>query len=149
MTLANCVQQVLCGLTAATRNAIVALLQGYVAQLDLLKAALEAQLVYLNILSVPPQIANSLVQTVISEVKAGANLIPLDLIGDCFSLGQLNAYIQTNIDIILADANIIANDLSRLLSFGDEIRAEIADLEAVITFYQDIITTINVCPQVF
>lgn len=148
MTLTNCVKQVLCGLSAAVQNALVALIKGYIAQLDLYKAQLEAKLVYLAMLSTPPQVLNSLAQTALSEIKAGANIVPLDLVGRCFQVGELNEAIQENLNIVLADANTIANDLSRLLSFRDEVEEAIADVQAVIDLYTEIVATIDACATV-
>lgn len=147
MALANCVQVLLCGLSAAVRNALVALLQGYIAQLGLVVATLKAQLIYLNILTAPVKIADDAVTGVITKVRAAANLVPLSLIGQCVDIGDLNVSIQQNLDVVLADATIIANDLERLLSFGDEIAAKIQSFENTIQFYEQVIATINVCPQ--
>lgn len=146
MALPACVQAVLCGLSATTRNALSALVRSYVTQLDIAISGLRAKLVVLNILTVPPQLLNTIVQEVITEVKAGANLIPLSVIGQCIEVGDLNVSIQQNLDLILSDANIIANDLSRLLSFKDEVESLITELQATINTYQQVISMLDACP---
>lgn len=144
--LPNCVEAVLCGLSASVRSAISALLQGYVTQLNIAIVALEAKLVYLDILTIPPQALKAFVDQAIAEVKAGANLIPFSAIGQCIEVGNLNVAIQQNLDIVLSDANIISNDLSRMLSFKDEVTAEIAQLQATLNTYTQVIALINACP---
>jgi len=145
VALANCVKLVLCGLSAATRNAIVGILQGYVGVLNAQITSLEVELVALNIATAPVALANSAVQSFINQVKAGANIVPLNLIGECFDLGQLNEAVQVNLDLALVDANIIANDLERLLSFKAELDATILDLQTTIELYTEVIATIKVC----
>lgn len=141
----NCVKVLLCGLSAATRNAIVALLNGYIGVLNAQVTTLTAELDVLNIASAPVALANSLVQSFINEVKAGANIIPFDLIDQCVEIGQLNEAIQVNLDIALVDADIIASDLERLLSFKDELTAEIADIQTTLELYVEAIATFDLC----
>lgn len=143
----TCVKDLLCGLSNATRAALSGILDGYVAQLGILEAALLAKLQFLNILTVPPQLANTLVQAALSEAKAAANIIPLDLIGQCAGMGKLNESIQTNIDALMSDVSQIATDLSRLASFTDELNAQLDDVRGVIQYYKDILATIEICSQ--
>lgn len=145
MSLSNCVKTILCGLSAATRSALKTLVQGYVAQLEVLVTALEAKLIYLDLLTAPVNVLNSLAQQAIAEVKAGANIVPLDLIGSCIEIGDLNVSIQNNLDALLVDVNIVANDLERLLSFRDEVQAEINNLREVIALYNNVIDALDAC----
>lgn len=145
MALANCVQHVLCGLSAGVRSALVVLIKGYINQLQVYETLITARRAYLNILTAPIAIAKNVVDGVITQAKAGANIIPLDLIGDCFEVGQLNESIQANLNLVLVDANILATDLERLLSFGDELDAILVDVNSTIQFYESIIAAIDVC----
>lgn len=145
MALAVCVKVVLCGLSNATRQAINTVLGAYIIQLNLARAALELKLVKLNVATVPVQLLNTAIQGVVNEIKAGANIIPISVIGDCIGVGDINAAIQSNLDILLVDANIITSDLQRLLSFRDEVQGVLDDLESVILLYEEVLTLLTTC----
>lgn len=148
MALANCVAQVLCGLAAATRAAIASLIDKYLIALRVARAELEAQLVVLDIASAPIIALNNLAQQALLEVKAGANLIPLDLIGNCLDVGRLNETIQANLDIVAGDISIVAQDLARLVSFRDEVEASIRELDRFIDTYLEILEIIDGCDAI-
>lgn len=147
MALANCVKDLLCGLSGALRNALVAILESYIVQLDVLIAAKDAELVKLNVLAVPVLLVNPIAQDLLAQAKAGANLLPLDIIADCFQFGQLNLSIQTNLDALAQDISVLTTDIARLLSAGDEVRAVIADLQEVRNFYVEVIAQIVICAE--
>lgn len=145
MALADCVREVLCGLSAATRNALVGIIRGYVTALEAEKAILQAKLLKLNILTLPVSALNSVAQSALAQARAGANIVPLDLIGTCVDVGNLNDVITRNIEIVTRELNKIATDLERLLSFADEINAAIDDIDAVLQTYIEVIEFIDTC----
>lgn len=145
MALADCIIQVLCNLSNAVRNTLANLIRTFTAQMSAYKAVLVAKLAKIDIASAGIQILNRVASEAILTAKAGANIIPIDLINGCVAVGGLNRAIQENLDVLLADANIIANDLARLLSFRDDISAVLADVERLITFYTDIGNTLATC----
>lgn len=145
MALDSCVREILCGLSAAVRAALSSIIQGYILQLGTYKATLEAQLIYLDLLAIPPQLVNTLAQQALNEAKAATNLIPLSLIGRCVDIGDINATIEDNVNIIAADLNIILTDVSRILSQSDEIQALIDTVSASINLYTEVLSLIDLC----
>lgn len=147
-SLENCAKIIICGLSAGVRNALAGIVKGYIAELDTYVGVLQAKLVYANIAVLPIQALSKAVTLAVNDAKAGANIVPLDIIGQCVGIGDINVAIQANLDVILADALVISNDLSRLLSFRDEINAEIASVQNTINFFQLVIAQIDLCQAV-
>lgn len=145
--LARCVEAILCGLSRATQNALINLINGYLIQLDLARASLEAELAVLNIATAPIALANTVAQQALAQIKAGANLIPLDIIGTCFEVGVLNETISENIDALAVDVNIIASDLQRLVSARDEVEAALDNLVQSISLFRSILETFSTCEE--
>ena len=149
-SLAACVRAILCGLSAATGKALAGFINGFIADLEAQVAILQAKLLYLNILKEPIVVANTAVQLALSKASNAVigQLVPLQTIGQCFAIGSLTTSIQTNIDLVAGDAAIIAGDLERLVSVGDEIQFEIDALNSTILYYGLIVQTINACSLV-
>ena len=147
MALNPCVREILCGLSGAVRTTLATIIEGYIAQLNAYRATLEAQLIYLDILTLPLQPLNALAQEALNQSKAGLNIVPLDLIGRCAGIGDLNNAISLNIDLAAASLNNITTDLNRLLSQSDEVRAVIAQVDTVISYYGEVLNEMDFCPE--
>lgn len=145
MALPLCVRAILCGLSTGVQNALAGILAGYIAIIDVEIGALTGYLVYLNIATLPINALNSVVQTALLQAKAAANIVPFSIIGECIQVGDLNVAIQANIDVILEDVNVIATDLSRLLSIKEETDAAIRELQAVRDTYVEVLGILNAC----
>lgn len=148
LTIDNCAIQLLCGLSAATRNALVQLINGYIIALEAEESLIRVQLLKAQIALAPINLAAQIAEEALQKAKAAANIVPLNLIGQCVSIGNLNLAIQQNLDIILQDIVVITNDLNRLLSIQDAFQAEINQINSTIQYYQNIIATLNACPFV-
>ncbi len=145
MTLGKCVKGVLCGLSAATRNALALILKKYVTELQLYEQALEAEAIYLNALAIVPNILNKEVQAVIRAARSALDLVPLSLIGNCFDMQDLNRSVQVSLDLALAEAKIISQDLERLLSAGDEVQIRLDEVRVTIQTYAEALALIDAC----
>jgi hypothetical protein len=86
-----------------------------------------------------------LAEQTLTQLKAGASIIPLDLIGQCTDVSQLTLSIQQNIDLALSDINVIFNDITRLLSYKDDVEAAIEDLASVISVYTEVLGLLEIC----
>lgn len=140
-----CVRQVLCGLSKSVREALRALIAAQVAILQVQIAQLEAYSAYLDVLTLPVSAASSLAEQFIQQVKSAAQVIPLDLIGTCVDVGNLNRAIEDTLNTALQDVNVLTNDLNRLLSFSDEVGALIDDLNETLNLYNAILDIIDLC----
>lgn len=146
--LSNCVKDILCGLSHGVRNALASLIRLFMAQIDAQIALLSAQLVYLDILSAPPQLAKVAVDAAVAQVKQYAQLIPFSLVAGCVGMSDLSLGVQANLDAITSTADIILDDLSRLLSFRDEIQAILEDLETIRDLYAEVLNQVSLCAVV-
>lgn len=145
MALDPCVRQILCALGQASLAAITPILDTQIAALTAQKAAIVAQLVALDVASLPVQAANSLAQGVLTQARSIANLVPLQFVSGCVDLGDLNVGVNTALDSISAEATTVAEDLTRLLSFSEELNALSEEIDELITLFEDIKQEIETC----
>src|SRR5688500_17819453 len=97
----NCIISLRCGLPGAVKNARAGLIQSYMAAIDVEIAALEGKLIYLNILTTPVSLLGTLAQEALNQARAGANIIPFDLMKECdVGLNPLVVGIQANVDLL-------------------------------------------------
>lgn len=146
MAVERCVKDLLCALSGSTIDTLKGLITQYRAALATQITVLQTQLIKLDVLTLPQQLANELAQTAIQEVRSGAdNIIANIPLADCLALSEVTEAIQTNIDVTLAEANAIVEDLNRLLSRRAEVEALIAALEEKRTLYLDVLTALDEC----
>lgn len=145
MALDQCVQDILCSLSAGVRNAFVSILRTYITQIDVSIAAYEAKLVYLNILAVPPQALNEIAQTALNQVRNVTRLVPFSVIQECTDYNQITGAVQTTLDDLSSNAQILTNDLQRILSLRDEVEAVIIDLRRVRDLYVEVLSVTDAC----
>lgn len=145
MALVQCVKDILCSLSAGVRNGLADIVRIYLAQIDALIAKNQLTLTNLDIATAPLNILNDLAQTSIAAVKSEAELLPLDAITECVEFGDVSFAIQENLDALLVNANVLTNDLSRVLSYKDELEARVAELRRVRDLYVDVLAQIDIC----
>ena len=146
--LQNCAKIILCGLSGAAQAQLKSLISTYVGVLEGQIGALEAQLVVLDILTAPVEIARNAANEVGNQVKQGLKIVPTGLVADCVGLNVIPETIERNVDIVLQDINLIATDLERLLSFRDEIEALIDDFREALEVYSQILTNFDLCEEI-
>lgn len=145
MALNPCVREILCALGQASLAAITPILDSQIAALNAQKAVILSQLVALDVASLPVQAANGVAQRVLADVRAIGNLVPLQLVSGCADLGDLNTGLNTALDVVAAEAVTITEDLSRLLSFSEELNAINDEFDELITLFEDIKQEIETC----
>ncbi len=143
--LQDCVKEILCGLSSAVLKQLKILIDGQIAILETAITALQAQILQYDILSKPIEAANIIFQAGITKVKKASTLIPLDLITDCVDLGDYNLNVQQTIDLASSTTNELTSELSRLLSFKEELNALVTDLTKAVKQFTDITDIIDRC----
>lgn len=141
----TCVRTIICGLSSATLSVLDQIFATYQAQIQLQILFLQSELSKLDILAAPVVLANEAAQSLLSQVRAAANLLPMSLIAGCTQFSDVNLAIRQNIDRISADAQVVATDLTRLLSMRDEVSALINELNTVLDLYAAIRAQISLC----
>lgn len=145
VVLAQCAIELLCGLGNAAKSLVLEVLDKYIALLDVYIAALEAKLVYLDILTAPVQLAQSLVDSILNELRQYSTLIPFQLVEQCADLSKFTESIAATFDAISSSIRAVTTDLNRLLSFADEVRALIVDLKQVRATYRALLDSMLSC----
>lgn len=143
----QCVKLVLCGLAASTRNVLLSLLDQYITLLNVEKTRLQALLLEASILSGGASVLNDIVQQQIGLVRSGLNYIPVSAIETCAGLGDFNVTVNGTINTVLAEADKIATDLARYISFGDELNAQVNKIEDAIEVYSHVQITLRACGE--
>ena len=145
MALNPCVQQILCALSGTVLGSLNRLIDTQIAALQTQILIIEAQILQYDILTLPLEAAASLARTQIQNIRNSALLVPLNLIAGCTDLGDFNLGLQKSIDNAVADLDSIVGDLTRVLSFKEELNATVAELNGIIDQFQDILATIETC----
>lgn len=140
-----CVKQILCSLSDSALRSIQALIDGQVAILEAQIAVFQAQLLQYDILALPVVAVQQAANAVVQEVKESAYLIPLNLISQCVDLGFFNLNLQQSIDVALSTTNDLLFELTRLLSYRDELNAIVNELNAAIDQFTNISAIIDAC----
>lgn len=145
MALNPCVRQILCSLSGTVLRSLNAIINTQIGVLQAQVLVFEAQLLQYDILAIPVQAAANVARETLTEVRNSALLIPLELIEDCLDLGLFNLNLQRSIDVVIAELDNLVGNLTRLLSFREELAAIIAELNGIIDQFQDILATIETC----
>jgi len=140
-----CVKQILCSLSDSALRSIQALIDGQVAILEAQIVVFQTQLLQYDILALPVQAVQQAANAVVEEVKQSAYLIPLNQISQCVDLGFFNLNLQQSIDVALSTTNDLLFELTRLLSYRDELNAIVNELNAAIDQFTNISTIIDAC----
>jgi hypothetical protein len=143
--LSPCVKSILCGLNAAAKDALIAFLDLYIAQGRTQVNVYKAQLLQFDIAVIPVQIARGIADQVIAEIKKYTQVLPLGLFQGCSDLGDLNQAATAFIDEYAAEANIILDDLERLLSFKLYLEATIRALEELLKYLTSLLDIFEGC----
>ncbi len=151
MALDACVQTILCGLGNPVLTAINGIVAAQLVQVDAEIVQVEASLALIGIAVAPIQALEGLAETVVSEARSLANLIPMQLLIGCADLGTAMVTVNDVLQVPLAAANTYLGRANRFLSFQDEQQALLARLEATRTYLTDLQTAIQqalagICP---
>jgi hypothetical protein len=139
--------QLLCGLSAPVRGVIKAALGAQKTLLQAELAPLQAQLLALDVATAPLAFAQSIAESALATARSALSILPTDIVVGCASLGQINVDLVTATDALTADVRAVLDDLNRLLSFQEEIRAVILEFEAIIDRFTALVDLIEVCGQ--
>lgn len=140
-----CVRAILCGLSNAALAGVKSLITTQLAFVTAQLALITAQLAQYNILATAVQASANFVEGQIQDIRAAANLIPLQLISGCVGLGDLNLSINADIDKATAQFEAFVADATRILSFIDELNLVKEALQQEIDLYNAILSTISLC----
>ncbi len=141
----DCVKKILCGLSSAVLKEIQILIDGQLAILESAITALQAQILQYDILSIPIKAANTVFQAGITKIKKASTLIPLNWSIDCVDLGDYNLNVQQTVDLAATTADELISELSRLLSYKEELNALFTDLTKALDQFTDISDIIDQC----
>ena len=145
VTLAPCVQQILCALSNAALSALKSIISGQIALLKAQILVFQTQLLQYDVLAIPVEVVQAAANAVVNKVRGAASLVPLNIISQCVDLGNFNLNLQQSIDVALATANDVLFEATRLLSYKTELNAVVANLNAAIDQFNAINTIIDGC----
>ena len=145
VTLAPCVQTIICALSHAALSALKNIINGQIAILEAQILVFQTQLLQYDILSIPVVAVQAAANAVINKVKGAANLVPLAAISNCVDLGDFNINLSQSIDIATSTANDILSEATRLLSYKTELAAIVQNLKAAIDQFTAILSVIDQC----
>lgn len=128
MALNECVQRILCGLSAGALQALGFALDALVVQNNIAIAALQARAAALSLKLVPLELARAGVEAALRAAQEASRMLPLALIADCADLGDLNTLTRQAIEREVAAVFLILDDINRLLSIQNELAALIGQL---------------------
>lgn len=145
MALDPCVKQILCALSDSALRSVQGLIDGQVAILEAQIAVYQTQILQYDILSLPVVATQQALQQVVDEVKESAFLIPLNAISQCADLGKFNLNLQQSIDVALGATNDVLFELTRLLSYKEELNFLVSELNNAIDQFTNISAIIDQC----
>lgn len=140
-----CVKELLCGLNKAAQTAIRSAIGIIILQIETQITALNAYLIYLNILTAPLNLVNKSIKQVAQELRSLANIIPLPFLASCLDLTEVVTRFNVAFESDLAYIDRIVAETNRYLSLKDEVEAVIADLQAGLDVLKQIDLVIGAC----
>jgi hypothetical protein len=140
-----CVREILCTLSQAVLGALDGIITSGIGFLTAQQAAITAQLLALDVAALPVQFVFNEATKLIEEVRSYANLVPLNLLGACADLGDLATSLNDTLDLGLAEAETIKNDIVSLLSFKEELNLLNQEITDTLAYYEDIKDIIATC----
>lgn len=145
MALNACVKSVLCTLSTPVLSALRGVVQAQIAQAQAVLGILQARSLTLGIQLVPIELARDAANAVLQESQSIANLLPLSLVEGCGDLGQVRQNLNAAVEQATASVNDFADDATRALSLKDETDARIAELNAQLAEFSELVDTITAC----
>lgn len=143
----RCVKKILCGLGAAVVGALDAIFEGQINALTAIVVSIKAQIVVYDMGTFPLVIARNTIEIVLEKARSIATLVPLELIAECADLGDMNISLVASIDDLSAEATDVIDDLTRLLSYKEELELLVREYEDIISQFSDLRTAIQECAQ--
>lgn len=140
-----CVKQILCSLSDAALRSIQILIDGQVALIQAQIVVFQTQILQYDVLGIPIQVAQQAAQAIVDDVKESISFLPLNAVAGCIDLGDFNLNLTQSIDVATSVANDFLNEATRLLSYGDELRGLVNDLNETIDQFTDISSVIDEC----
>jgi flagellin-like hook-associated protein FlgL len=141
----SCVREIVCSLSQPAIGLLNGILSTQITLLQSQVVAISAQLLTFDVLQAPVVVANAAAQTALQQVKEIVNIVPLNLIGQCADLGNVNLGLNRSIDGISAELEAITQDATRLLSFREELVSLQNELNATIDLFQAVQQVIATC----
>jgi len=145
MAFSRCVHTILCTLSTAALAALDKVVDAQMIQLQLAVTVAQAKILKYDILLIPVQAANTIAQAALDQLKSAANLVPSDLINGCVDFGNITLEMQRAVDQIAGPLNDITQDLTRLLSFREELNALVEEYNKIITKLNEFRVAIAEC----
>lgn len=140
-----CVRLVLCPLGAAFVHAVTSVIALLKAQLAAQRALLQSLLQVIEIQLIPIRAGREAALIVLNQARSAADIIPVELVGNCVRLGRFTADIRSTIDTTIADVQDFSRELEQLLSFQDEVQARLDELDEIIDRYTSIEVSLQGC----
>jgi hypothetical protein len=145
MALDACVKSVLCTLSTPILSALRGTVQAQIAQVQSVLGILQARSLTLGIQLIPIELARDAANAVLQESQSIANLLPLSLIAGCGDLGRVRQNLNAAVEQATSGVNDLADDATRALSLKDETDAQIAELNAQLAEFNELVGTIDDC----
>jgi hypothetical protein len=138
MALNPCVQQILCPLSDAVKNAFAGVIGTTIATLQAQVATITATLILIQPQKAIAIAARDAVLLVFEAVTVPLQLVPLSLIAGCKDLGFTMASLNAGFDDVRAEVARVVDEANRQITYDafltqkrDVLNAAIAQLEAV------------------
>lgn len=147
MALDVCVRNILCALSAPVLGALSGIIQTQRAALTAQITGLQTQILRLDVAAAPLEAGRVILNQSLGQLRAAASLVPLSLIEGCGDLGQLNINLVASIDQKTAELNETVDELTRVVSFRDELQTVVDEYTAIIEQFDEILLTIQECGQ--
>lgn len=147
MALDPCVSSILCGLSASVLSALQSILATQRAVVLEQIGQAQAQLAIADVATLPVEGARAGAAAVLEQVRAAAQLVPLNLISGCTDLGDFNIGLNDSLAAANAELTDITDDLNALLSFKNELNAIIDNGNLLIAQFNAIEAVIQECAQ--
>jgi hypothetical protein len=128
----SCAEIILCGLAAPVRAVIAATVQGVVLAMQAQLAQLNIALGAFKVLTFPLEATRQILQAQLALSQSVGVVLPTSIVGGCAELGGPLAAFDLNIQVARANVDREISRINRKLSWGDDLRDQIARLEAAI-----------------
>lgn len=143
--LADCVREILCGLSQPVISALNGAIQALLLPIDAQILFVQSQLLMLDVVTLPISIAAEAIGGLLEQIRAAADILPLNLAVACIDLGSLNLNISAQIDRLTADLAEYEQKLTRMLSFKEELAAVIEALNQIKDQYLAVQLVLQTC----
>ena len=145
MALNACVRTILCSLSKPVIKAIDNAISVQILFLQEQIIVLQAQIAAMQVQIIPLKFVRGLAQEVVRRALGVTQLLPLEIIADCADLGDFNINVSQTIERFLGDALAAIDEVTRLISFQQELQLVVDEIQGIIAQYKDIKLTIEEC----